>query len=170
MKSNAVAAVTETSLRGVKLSRNLSNREFPIIWQAKKGHGSFLTFDMGKKLEKRYELKPGSYFKGSHHLWIYMCDWKLIDHDTVVLDSEHIMESELTESILSKFVGSKISSIDLNKTTVSIHFSNGMALELSAYPTGDEEIFMYFEEGHPPLSYSPSKGLSEETPELSSDN
>ncbi len=50
----------------------------------KKGHGSFLTFDMGEKISGN--KKDGTiFYSGSIRLWIYMCDWKVISNDEEIL-------------------------------------------------------------------------------------
>ncbi|MFW7382197.1 MAG: hypothetical protein ACOH5I_25575 [Oligoflexus sp.] len=134
-------------------------KEFKPVWQAKKGHGSFLTFDMGEKIERTYETKAGSYLVGSEHLWIYMCQWKLLKGDRLLLDSQTIDGAKDCEKILASLVGSRITSIGLSEETVEIFFSNGIKLELFASCDQEDEMFILYEEGQPTISYYPTNGL-----------
>jgi hypothetical protein len=64
-----------------------------FCWDAAKGYGSFLTFEFGEPhlvIDERFRLKDGIREKrrrvavhGDWHLWIYLCNWKIISHDTV---------------------------------------------------------------------------------------
>ncbi len=63
---------------------------FPI-WKVKKGNGSFITFDMGEKVT--YKKKNGSEcFTGSIHLWVYLCDWIVVNSGKIILQSENSEE------------------------------------------------------------------------------
>jgi hypothetical protein len=74
-----------------------------IAWGAKKGHGSFLTFEFGEPHIVIHE-PPGlstatpasppearrrlAFAQGEHHLWIYMCNWRVRIGDEVIADNE----------------------------------------------------------------------------------
>lgn len=57
------------------------------IWNAEKGVGSFLTFDMGEKILK---ILPNGdpYYRGIIHLWIYLCKWEILIDGKLVLDGD----------------------------------------------------------------------------------
>ncbi len=67
-------------------SRQLADFFRPIVghrpWQAKRGWGSFLTFEFGPK------IRDNGHMHGSWHLWIYQCDWELRSRGRTVAHSE----------------------------------------------------------------------------------
>lgn len=78
------------------------------VWQVQKGHGSFLTFDMGKKNSSK--KKDGTFFEsGSVHLWIYLCDWKVLKNGQEILHSES--DPSTAEKVLNIFNNKEIISI-----------------------------------------------------------
>lgn len=50
-------------------------------WRARLGHGSFLTFDFGKR------IKWGAHWRGEWHLWIYQANWSLWHGERKLADS-----------------------------------------------------------------------------------
>lgn len=62
-----------------------------FCWGAKKGYGSFLTFDFGEphlEVRESFRTKDGirelrrlAYVHGDWYLWIYICDWAIISHE-----------------------------------------------------------------------------------------
>jgi hypothetical protein len=73
-------------------------------WNARHGYGTFLTFEFGEPRLEIYEprepFEPGAgrkrrvhqrrqaYVRGARHLWIYCCDWTVVQDDKVIADSD----------------------------------------------------------------------------------
>jgi hypothetical protein len=51
-------------------------------WKAKLGHGSFLTFEFGRR------VKVNGHFHGEWHLWIYLAQWTLLHGNRKLADSD----------------------------------------------------------------------------------
>lgn len=105
------------------------------IWQANKGHGSFLTFDMGKRLISKN--KDGiEFFSGSTHLWIYLCDWKLTINNQIIAQNEYCA-NEIISALTCLNEQRMISIIKIDEITIDIAFSRKINLIL----TGNESIY-----------------------------
>jgi len=61
-----MAVMTTTSAEDVA-----SNLVGEICWRAGRGHGSFITFDFGRRLAHPQRER------GEWHLWVYFGDWTL---------------------------------------------------------------------------------------------
>ena len=116
--------------------------KFETIWQVKKGVGSFVTFDMGKKL-KRTTKNDKEVVSGSIHLWIYMCEWQYFKSQTNFVVTSDSIQDELE---LGALEGQTISEFRVQGTRVTISFSNGDRLELSEDPEADpnDELFILY--------------------------
>jgi hypothetical protein len=129
------------------------------VWQAKKGVGSFLTFDMGKQIEKK--KRDGTiYFQGSIHLWIYLCDWVIFLRGNEIADNNS-EDSEIKEAV-QNFIGKSIHSIQSGKSNeLLIDFSDELSIKLNgneAYSKLDDYFILYTVNGN--VSYSEEAGLS----------
>jgi hypothetical protein len=51
-------------------------------WKAKLGHGSFLTFEFGRRVKKH------GFFHGEWHLWIYLSNWALYHGKRKLADTD----------------------------------------------------------------------------------
>jgi hypothetical protein len=117
-------------------------------WRVALGYGSFVTFEFGKK------IKDGVGEYGAWHLWIYMCDWKLLKAGKVVADSE--MPREQVANIVPQLQGRALRQVrisdDLLRT--DFRFDGGVVLRCAAYADAkdDEEQWMLFIPGHKVLS------------------
>lgn len=67
-------------------------------WLARRGHGSFLTFEFGQPhLQIREPMvasssqllrRRGISVHGEWHLWIYCCEWRILEDGRVIAHSE----------------------------------------------------------------------------------
>ena len=51
-------------------------------WKAKLGHGSFVTFEFGRR------VKVNGHFHGEWHLWIYLAQWALLHGNRKLASSD----------------------------------------------------------------------------------
>jgi len=143
----------------IKKALNLS------VWQAKKGTGSFLTFDMGERVA--IKRKDGTTFdRGSFHLWIYLCDWEISVNGNVLARSDAI-DADIGKAVKS-FDGQKISSIDqVNINTIEIKASDGLSITLfgndKVYEQDDDFFILYTPNGN--VSFSKALGFNAEPAE-----
>lgn len=104
-------------------------------WQVEQGYGSFLTFDFGEPHLRVREPRQASeqasekvrknlarrlvYVRGAWHLWIYMCDWRIMFHDqelasstsnrrtirkaTIELDGQALTQVTIKDDLISIF-------------------------------------------------------------------
>lgn len=112
------------------------------IWQAKKGHGSFLTFDMGNKsIFKKPNGKE--YAKGDIHLWIYQCEWVIWQKEKDLCHSES--SNEEIDSVMKLFVGGVLRNISIvSPSYLDLHFSNDLLINLnnkSGFYADDDDFF-----------------------------
>ncbi len=72
-------------------------------WQVEQGYGSFLTFEFGEphldiqeprqirqdasEGAKKYAARRHVYVHGDWHLWVYLCDWRILSHGQVIAHS-----------------------------------------------------------------------------------
>jgi hypothetical protein len=75
------------------------------IWQAKKGVGSFITFDMGEKVTQTKRNGSKS-VTGKIHLWIYLCDWTILSNGKIIIQSDS-SEDDIVKAI-DMFIGRNI--------------------------------------------------------------
>ena len=119
----------------IKSTKIISQALNTPIWQVKKGIGSFLTFDLGEKIEKK-KRDATVFFSGSIHLWIYMCDWKILKKGKVVTQSS-ADEKEILESLYffeNRFI---ISISRINENEIHFQFSQDATLVLN----GNDAIY-----------------------------
>lgn len=137
------------------------NRLLPAqVWNAKKGEGSFITFDMGKLVE--IKRKNSKVPKGAQlHLWIYMCDWVLLKNGNVILTSDEISENNKSKLDIFSAINFNTLIVNENMKEVNLYFDNDIQLLLKnneSYSVSDE-YFMLFIEGEGVYVFSADKGL-----------
>lgn len=126
------------------------------VWNAKKGHGSFITFDLGRLVEKKEGKGP------ELHLWVYMCDWRILCDEKLLLSSSVI--DDKNKQLLSCFSAKKLLSIDIynDKNEVVLNFDSKLKVSLdnnnNAY-SDEDDFFMLFVEGRGVFSYSKSENF-----------
>ena len=135
------------------------NALFPLdVWNVKRGHGSFLIFNLRSK-----EENPEKLISNSLNMWVYLCKWSLTK-DKINILSSYEEDNSIFEKILSKVEGLKIISIKeispFNK--VEIVFSEKFMLHLESdiksYGQDEDLIIIYRQQGST-WAYSPLKGL-----------
>jgi hypothetical protein len=141
----------------VDLSRRYENAR---TWNAKRGIGTFLTFEIGD------EVKPGT---GRLHVWVQYASWSLKRRGRELLSSEHHAD-EYAEP-LSWLDGRSLREITTHggggPTVVTITFSNDFELQafadLENYAPEDD-LVSFFESDGGIISVSSELGPYEETP------
>lgn len=123
------------------------------VWAVARGVGSFVTIDIGRKHD--LQTSDGVHKQISDlHIWIYLCDWKLMSDGEVVL--LHDSPAESFSAILAAVIGTELDRIEVGATSeqVVIGFTGGYKFVLQAnrdeyeqqddllllYPYGDEAV------------------------------
>jgi hypothetical protein len=135
------------------------------IWQAKKGVGSFITFDMGEKVTQTKRNGSKS-VTGKIHLWIYLCDWTILSNGKIIIQSDS-SEDDIVKAI-DMFIGRNIVSINISESNkVDIKFSDEISLILignaKAYGVDGDFFNLYTPECS--ISYNMKTGLIAELPD-----
>ena len=147
-------------------TENLEGLIKPLLgkkcWQARKGHGSFLTFDFGKvkipsrPSRSRFGKKRMLPAKGEWHLWIMMCEWVIKRHNIMIAHSES--SDEDIENIVSQIKGLKIEKIGFYQDSDDslFVFENGYTIQTHPYEDGDEndEQWLLFTPNNYVISYA----------------
>lgn len=146
----------------MNLSPFLSKTTANPIWQAKQGHGSFLTFDMGNK-SVRKRPDGTEITKGEIHLWIYQCDWVIKQGHKELCFSES-SHDQIAKAI-KQFVGSILIDIAVvSPTQLDLHFSNELLITLSNnsgfYAEDDDFFTLSFKDSNSYLSYNQKYGFN----------
>ena len=132
-------------------------------WGVKKGQGSFLTFEFGEprlvirepvaapstrslKVRRRLERRH-VYVAGQWHLWVYMCEWKVLSGDRVVGDCTSTRRINRAAKFLD---GQALSDITLAKRGVrtTFRFDLGGILETRSHDRRSEQWLLYEPDGH----------------------
>jgi hypothetical protein len=114
-------------------------------WQVKQGYGSFLTFEFSEprlhiqepreaskqaseKLRKRWARRR-IYVHGDWHLWVYICDWRILLHGKELANSSSTRK--VIEKALLEIDGQALSSVTIAKSYVCLfEFDLGGRLEI----------------------------------------
>ena len=141
----------------IKNFEKLNTEYCPIYIKCiEKGHGSFLTFQLTKGLEKD---------NLDAQLWIYLTDWSLLNNGKEILNSNIQDSIEYTNCF--KLINQKkiLKIIEIGLFTVEIYFDNHIKLLLmsSNFYEKDDDMFMFYDFTNKQIiSYSPEKGLYQE--------
>ncbi|MEM6624707.1 MAG: hypothetical protein AAF674_20990 [Pseudomonadota bacterium] len=114
----------------------------PIIgeacWGAKKGHGSFLTFEFGLPTITAHS-RAGEVIRrvyGRHHLWIYMCHWQIRADGSDVAHSES-SDPEI-QTAIERFNGVPLLSAQMfDGREGAFRFARDLALGIWCYQDSD---------------------------------
>lgn len=121
---------------------------------ARKGVGSFLTFDVGRQ--------HGSKAVADLHLWIYLCDWELDHLGKPLLSSSSAADA--FPAALDELVGQDLQAIELGADPgeIAIAFSAGYRLRLrenlDEYEPEDDMLILY-PRGAEPICYRAQRGF-----------
>ena len=146
----------------MSIDQNKNEIALPIgaeVLSAKKGQGSFLTFDL-----RDVDNFPCSKEKPDFMLWVYLVDWEIYEEGTRLLDCDVIDEKSYYE-VLQKFNGIKLVrvDIDVDESSIQFVFEGNMLIileaDLESY-TSEDELFMLFDYGQDTVvSFSPDRGI-----------
>ena len=111
-------------------------------WRAKRGYGTFITFDLGASVTKHGPW--GARERGELHLWIYFAEWNL------KVDGRRVSWRNTPEKIdrtLARFIGRTI--IGFSEHPACIRFSGGASITLHPMPSdsGEAEVFLLYMPG-----------------------
>lgn len=117
-------------------SNNEIGRYFqPVIgqkpWRARRGVGSFLTFDFGP------EVRDETSLFGTWHLWIYQCEWRLESRGRVVVRSES--NQHAIQIAVKKLEAMPLTDVSFDPDTAETHFRFGH-VELICFPYSDSDF------------------------------
>ncbi|MBF0208437.1 MAG: hypothetical protein HQK53_16280 [Oligoflexia bacterium] len=144
----------------IQIEEFISKTSHNPIWQAKTGHGSFITFDMGiKSISKR--INGTEYTKGDIHLWIYMCDWKICLNGEILCDSKFEDATKVNKE-LDRFIGATLSFIKMEDVgKIKFIFSKGLSINAeneTGFYEEDDDVFILYAKGKN-LSYNKKNGF-----------
>ena len=111
-------------------------------WRAKRGYGTFITFDLGASVTKHGPW--GARERGELHLWIYFAEWNLkVDGRRVSWRNT----PEKIDRVLARFIGRTI--IGFSEHPACIRFSGGATISLNPMPSddGEAELFLLYMPG-----------------------
>ena len=116
--------------------------EGATCWQAKRGYGTFITFDLGACVTKHGPW--GAIESGEFHLWIYFAEWNL------KADGRRVgwrNTPEKIDRVLARFIGRTI--IGFSEHPACIRFSGGASITLYPMPSdeGEPEVFLLYMPG-----------------------
>jgi hypothetical protein len=126
-------------------------------WNVRGGHGSFLTFEMGRpRLEIRPALKPvpgrrlpetllrrGVTARGRWHLWIYGCDWRVHDGVRAIGNSGSRKAIEKAARFLDGQALTRVAPLRRDGSC-RFEFDYGGILETRRYDRESEQWRLYF--------------------------
>ncbi len=129
-------------------------KESPLrIYNAKKGIGSFVTFDVN-----HLSLIPfDRYFM---HIWIYLCDWKVFKNKEEILNSDEQSERIFFE-VMRGLNGKQLLSVNkMESEMLQINISDNYKIILfnKQYESEDDWVMIYLNNGKV-ICYSEAQGL-----------
>jgi hypothetical protein len=134
------------------------------IRTAKRGVGSFLTFDMGEEvMDLAVDGEKGIRKGEKIHLWIYLCDWEIFQRDELLLNSIE-EDDQIYNRVGKSLIQQKLVRIEkiLNVDSFRFVFTNDYQLLLRSNTNvyaEEDELFMVFIDGYSSIVYSPLKGF-----------
>lgn len=143
-------------MAGSAASDALSSFVRPVLglpaWGAKRGYGSFLTFEFGEPrlggaavAPARKDDPKSAVIHGESHLWIYNCDWRISLEGSALAESED--PAEHIDSAVSIFNGRKLIDVKAAPSAgrSTFVFDLGGLLETWPYEDGQsDEQWMFF--------------------------
>lgn len=130
------------------IPRQIASAFAPILgrpaWQVKQGHGSFLTLEFGEprlEIEEPKERRGRRYrivtICGDWHLWIYCCDWEIIQDGVRFAHSES--DDQTIERATNQLDGQCLEKLWIEPRTVATHFEFDLGGILSTFPYEDDD-------------------------------
>jgi hypothetical protein len=121
-------------------------------WQVRLGYGSFITMEFGKKIRDSWVLRgeQHSSTRGEWHLWVYQCDWKLIQRRKPILSSDD-SRADIAH-VVEMLEGHALESVHVHGDdfNTDFEFRGGMSLRCTGYADEDQddERWLLFMPGH----------------------
>jgi hypothetical protein len=111
-------------------------------WGVALGHGSFVTIEFGER-----QSGKNSEERGTWHLWVYCCAWRLETQDDVLAYSEE--NRERLAQVLENLEGQVLLSVsvDCPGGDTVLRFAGGVVLRLMPIEAEYEHWFLYMPEG-----------------------
>jgi len=114
------------------------------LWNAKKGRGSFLIFEVGEKVERNGVVQ------GEYSFWIYCCHWRLNNGDILAANSES--PEKKIETAVSILAGHSLVSVRIEVSEAIWEFTDGIRLHTRPYsahqdPPEDQWV-VFFPDNH----------------------
>ena len=116
-------------------------------WQVEQGYGSFLTFEFGEPFLRIQEPRQASeqasekvrrnaarrfvYVHGEWHLWIYICNWRIIFKGDELANSD--ANRRTIKKALIEINGQKLTNVTVTSSLLSV-FEFDLGGRLEAYP------------------------------------
>ncbi len=117
-------------------------------WRVNQGWGSFVTLDFG---EARREIMENGreILTGEWHLWVYCCEWEIIDQSARLLVHNESSDEEIA-SVLAQVQDAALTRFeyDFHSGELELGFGNGLLMKL--FP--DDE---YYEDAEYMMIFSP---------------
>jgi hypothetical protein len=134
-------------------------------WQVKQGYGSFLTFEFGEPHLHTYEPRQASehasekvrknfarrhvYVHGDWHLWIYLCDWRILLQGQEIAKADH--NRRIIRNAILEVDGQALTKVNVNSSLESV-FEFDLGGRLEVVPNNE----IYKKTGDLWLLYEPS--------------
>jgi len=141
-------------------------------WRVNQGWGSFVTLDFG---EARREIMENGreILTGEWHLWVYCCEWEIIDQSAHLLVHSESSNAEIA-SVLAQVQEAAFTHFeyDFHSGEIELGFENGLLMTLIPNDEyyEDAEYLMIFSPGGYVLSFGPHKTVtyhpSKQPPEM----
>ena len=120
--------------KAAKLNSDIAAIVGNKAWNAKIGHGSFITIEFGRPLVSRNCESHGEW-----NLWVYMCSWR-IEKDGNFLAGSGDSEENMTEAV-KQIDGCRLTSFSVSSPFLDsiLSFEQGIVLRLfSVYSDHDD--------------------------------
>lgn len=140
------------------LPREIAQAFEPILgrpaWQVKKGHGSFLTLEFGepslvfwKPREHRRSRNLRVIIRGDWHLWIYCCNWDIVQNGKHLAHNES--DDETIEKATAQIDGQCLERLWTETEMVVTHFKFDLGAVLTTFPYDDDDPNFPYDEDDP---------------------
>lgn len=136
-----------------KIDAILAEVQSMPCWAARRGHGTFLTFDFGER--RVVQTRRGSREVGAVHLWVYLAKWSLCAGD---LRAGWDTPIDQVDATLRRFIGTSLVAIDGAPAVIRFGPSDNATIALSPLAESDEDdpLFMLYLPDHRVLSATQS--------------
>ena len=135
----------------MNMSRVASNAELGRVrqelrgatcWSARRGHGTFITLDLGER-QQHTTMTGGVVERGEYHLWLYMAKWQMVEESKSV---DWNSANAVVEQVLQHCVGSFVTAICGPPVTIRMKGRSSTTFVLKRMEDADqyEPLFMLY--------------------------